>query len=104
MVRAGALGVLIALASDDRVSWRAVELAGRGIAAYARSNRWVITTGKDSLSGLELAELLIAEEELIEQLMVELGSVEIDQMAREDVELRLETFVDGLEELYRDRW
>lgn len=46
----GALGVLIALASDDRVSWRA------------------------------------------------------GQLTREDVELRLETFVEGLEELYRDRW
>jgi hypothetical protein len=64
----------------------------------------VIQTGKSSLSGLELGELLIAEEELIERLMAELGSVDTGQLTREDVELRLETFVEGLEALFRDRW
>ena len=98
------LGVLVPIASDLRSSWCAVELAGRGIAAEARSNRWVIMTGKGSLGGVELAELLTAHGELIDQLKTDLGAFDASRLPREDVELRLEAFVEGIEELYRDRW
>jgi hypothetical protein len=41
-----ALDVFLKVAADSRVSWRAVELAGRGISADAAIVIWVLSEAK----------------------------------------------------------
>ena len=60
-----ALDVFLKVAANSRVSWRAVELAGRGISADAAGVVWMISKGKRSLSGEELSDLLMKQGDLV---------------------------------------
>ncbi|WP_354637133.1 hypothetical protein [Kitasatospora camelliae] len=53
------LGVFLAVASEARVPFPVVELAGRGVTAGAAANRWVLEVGKPSVDGFTLADKLI---------------------------------------------
>ena len=53
------LGVFLAVAAHPRVPFTVVELAGRGIAADAAANRWVLQVGKSSLDGFTLGDKMI---------------------------------------------
>jgi hypothetical protein len=94
-----ALDVFLKVAADSRVSWRTVELAGRGISADAASAIWVASVGKGSLSGDELADLLTEMGDLADQLVETWRSFEVGELFAEDFEGRLELVVVGLEKL-----
>lgn len=98
--RSGALGVLLEVVADERVSWRGIELAGQGIALYAYGNRWMLSAGKDSLSGEDLARILIPQEDLIADLEEAWRAYESGQTSREDLVPLLQKFVVGFECLY----
>ncbi|SDH59192.1 hypothetical protein SAMN05216553_1324 [Lentzea fradiae] len=97
--RSGAFGVLLKIAEDEHTSWRAVQLAGQGIALYAFANR-AMASGKTTLSGQELAHKLIAEEELLEDLESDWRSYEDGDLSSDDLVARLEAFVSGFREHY----
>ncbi|MEV8069767.1 hypothetical protein AB0P32_27260 [Streptomyces sp. NPDC085995] len=92
-----ALDVFLRVAADSRVSWRTVELAGRGISADAASVMWVISEGKSSLSGEELSDLLIEQSDLVDALAESWKSFESGEISDADFEAQLERFVIGLE-------
>ena len=92
-----ALEVLLQVAADSRVSWRAVELAGRGIAADAAGVIWVMSVGKRSLGGEELADLLIEQGDLVDVLADSWRSFDGGEITGADFEMRLEGFVLGFE-------
>jgi len=90
---------MLGFATDDQVSWRAVQLAGQGIALYAYANR-ENTPERASLSGLEHLSALAAQEELIEELKTAWRSYQDGQLSAEDATARLEAFVHGFLEHY----
>ncbi|GGW13139.1 hypothetical protein ABZ771_23040 [Streptomyces globisporus] len=92
-----ALDVFLRVAADSRVSWRTVEIAGRGISADAASATWVISEGKDSLSGEELSDLLIEQSDLVDKLTESWRSFEIEEISGAEFEMHLERIVVGLE-------
>ncbi|MEU5090225.1 hypothetical protein [Streptomyces sp. NPDC021356] len=96
-----ALDVFLKVAADPRVSWRAVELAGRGISADAASVVWVISTGKHSLSGEELSDLLMKQSDLIDVLSEVWRSFDSGELSSADFENQLKAVVLGLEEWIR---
>lgn len=98
--RSGALGVLLKVVEDERIPWRGIELAGQGIALYAFGNRWMLATGKDSLSGEELARILIPQEDLIADLEAAWRAYESGQTSREELVPLLQEFVTGFKRLY----
>ncbi|WBO64309.1 hypothetical protein [Streptomyces camelliae] len=92
-----ALEVFLQVAADSRVSWRAVELAGRGIAADAAGVIWVMSAGKLSLDGEKLTDLLIEQGDLVDALADSWRSFDGGDISGTDFEMRLEGFVLGLE-------
>lgn len=92
-----ALDVFLRVAADSRVSWRTVELAGRGISADAASVMWVISEGKRSLSGEEFSDLLIDQGDLVDALAESWQLFESGEISGADFEARLERVVIGLE-------
>ncbi|MGI5171130.1 hypothetical protein ACQEU3_42935 [Spirillospora sp. CA-253888] len=92
-----ALTVLLAIAADSRVTWKGVELAGRGIAANARSTSWVVSVGKKTLDGLVLGDLIIEKAELIEALDDAWRLFDSGEIDAGEFEARLEALIDGLE-------
>ncbi|MEU2251285.1 hypothetical protein [Streptomyces sp. NPDC019224] len=93
-----ALDVLLKVAADPRVSWRTVELAGRGISADAAGVVWVLSEGKHSMSGEELSDLLMGQGDLIDYLTETWRSFESGHISSKDLEVQLERVVLGLEE------
>lgn len=92
-----ALDVFLRVAADSRISWRAVELAGRGISADAASVTWVISEGKRSLSGEELSDLLIEQSVLVDALVESWRSFENGEISGAEFETHLEGVVTGFE-------
>ncbi|MFG3494570.1 hypothetical protein [Streptomyces sp. NPDC047928] len=92
-----ALDVLLQIAGDSRVTWRAVEIAGRGISADAAATLWMLAGGKASTPGLELAELLIRQGELVDELVELWEFYGRGDMASADFEARLEEIVTALQ-------
>jgi hypothetical protein len=97
--RSGAFGALLKVAEDEHTSWRAVQLAGQGIALYAFANR-MMASDKATSSGEELASRLIAEEEMLEDLEEAWRSYEDGGLSSENLVPRLEAFVNGFREHY----
>ncbi|MCX2948288.1 hypothetical protein [Lentzea sp. NEAU-D7] len=95
--RSGAFGALLNIAEDEHASWRAVQLAGRGIALYAFANQ-KMPAEKATLSAEELASRLIAEEEMLEDLETAWRSYEDGDLSPGDLVPRLEAFVNGFRE------
>ncbi|MEV5605969.1 hypothetical protein AB0L33_31490 [Streptomyces sp. NPDC052299] len=93
-----ALDIFLKVAADSRVSWRAVELAGRGISTDAASVVWMISKGKHSLSGEELSDLLMRQGDLIDSLSGVWRSFDGGELSSADFDDRLEAVVLGLEE------
>lgn len=93
-----ALDVFLKVAADSRVSWRAVELAGRGISTDAAGVVWVISKGKHSLSGEELSDLLMKQGDLVDSLSEIWRSFDRGELSNADFEDQLEAVVLGLEE------
>jgi hypothetical protein len=93
-----ALDVLIRVAADSRVSWRAVELAGRGISADAAGTIWVMDSGKKSLSGDAFADLLMAQVELVDELADTWRLFDEQDISLKEFEERLESIVVRFEE------
>ncbi|MEU6168719.1 hypothetical protein [Streptomyces tanashiensis] len=52
------LAALVQLASDDRLGWDAIALAGRGISAYASAQIWMLEEGKSAADPMRLADLI----------------------------------------------
>lgn len=92
-----ALEVFLRIAADPRVSWRAVELAGRGISADAAGVTWVISEGKRSLSGEGLADLLVEQSEQVDELVECWRAFEEGAISPEDLEGYVESVVLKLE-------
>jgi hypothetical protein len=92
-----ALEVFLRVAADLRVSWRTVELAGRGISADAAGVTWVISRGKGTLSGEDLSDLLIEQGDLVDELVESWSSFEGGKISPEDLEMRVESAVLKLE-------
>ncbi|WP_159392481.1 hypothetical protein [Streptomyces niveus] len=92
------LDVFLKVAADSRVSWRAVELAGRGISADAAGVVWVTSKGKHSLGGEDLSDLLMKQGELVDSLSEVWRSFDSGELSGADFEDQLETVVLGLEE------
>lgn len=93
-----ALEVLLQVAADPKVSWRAVELAGRGISADAGGTLWMMSEGKRATSGEALADLLMEQADMVEALTDAWRSFDDGNLSREEFEGRLESAVHGLEE------
>ncbi|MCX4550501.1 MULTISPECIES: hypothetical protein [unclassified Streptomyces] len=93
-----ALDVFLKVAADSRVSWRTVEFAGRGISADAASVVWMLSRGKHSRSGEELADLLMGQIDLIDSLIELWRSFDSGELSEANFEDQLETIVLGLEE------
>ncbi|WP_181509189.1 MULTISPECIES: hypothetical protein [unclassified Streptomyces] len=93
-----ALDVFVKVAADSRVSWRAVELAGRGISADAAGVVWVISKGKYSLSGEELSDLLVKQGDLVDSLSEAWRSFDGGELSGADFEDQLAAVVRALEE------
>ncbi|MFI8827779.1 hypothetical protein [Streptomyces sp. NPDC053431] len=92
-----ALDALLKIAGDSRVTWRAVEIAGRGISADAAATLWMLADGKASTPGLELADMLIRQSELVDDLLGLWESFERDATNSADFEARLDEIVTALE-------
>ncbi|WP_330240280.1 hypothetical protein [Streptomyces sp. NBC_00525] len=92
-----ALEVFLKVAADSRVSWRAVELAGRGISADAAGVVWVISKGKDLLSGEDFYVLLMRKSDLIDSLSESWRSFDSGELSSADFEDQLEAVVLELE-------
>ncbi|MFC5745339.1 hypothetical protein [Actinomadura rugatobispora] len=91
------LDCLLRIAADERVSWKSLALAGRGITAEAKAREWVLLVGKPTFDGVELANLLIHRGKLHEDLMKAwncLNSQEIDEVAFMN---RMKAIVEALE-------
>ncbi|MFI9363124.1 hypothetical protein ACIG5E_19025 [Kitasatospora sp. NPDC053057] len=93
-----ALDVLLRVAADPRVSWRTVELAGRGISADAASAGWVMSEGKHALSGEDMSDLLIEQGDLVDALAESWQSFETGTISGADFETALERVVLGFED------
>jgi len=93
-----ALDVFLKVAANSRVSWRAVELAGRGISADAAGVVWMISKGKRSLSGEELSDLLMKQGDLVDSLSEVWRSFDSGELSSADFEDQLEAVVLRLEE------
>ncbi|GHB02934.1 hypothetical protein GCM10010330_66400 [Streptomyces tendae] len=91
------LDVFLKVAADSRLSWRAVQLAGRGISADAAGVVWAISRGKHSLSGEELSDLLMEQGDLVDSLSEGWRSFDTGELASADFEDQLEAIVAGLE-------
>ncbi|MFH8881171.1 hypothetical protein [Streptomyces californicus] len=93
-----ALDMLLKVAADPRVSWRTVELAGRGISADAAGVVWVLAEGKHSMGGEELFVLLMGKGDLMDSLTEAWRSFESGDISSKALEVRLERVVLGLED------
>jgi hypothetical protein len=93
-----ALGIFLRVAADERLSWHAVELAGKGISADAASTLWVLSDGKSSRGGEELSELLIEQGELVDVLTEAWQSFDSGDLSVADFEVQLQVVVTGFEE------
>ncbi|WP_157862312.1 hypothetical protein [Wenjunlia vitaminophila] len=93
-----ALDVFLKVAADPRVSWRTIELAGRGISADAAGVVWVISKGKHLLSGEELSDLLMGQSDLVDSLTEVWRSFDSGRLSVADFEAQLEAVVLGLED------
>jgi hypothetical protein len=56
------------MASDDRLGWDAVSLAGRGIAAYASAQIWMLRVGKGAADPERIVEAIEGFGSAVEQL------------------------------------
>jgi hypothetical protein len=92
-----ALDVLLRIAGDSRVTWRAVEIAGRGISADAAATLWMLADGKASTPGLELADMLMRQGELVDELVELWELFGREGTTSADFEARLEKIVEALE-------
>jgi hypothetical protein len=92
-----ALHVFLRVAADPRFSWRALELADRGISADAASVTWAISEAKRSLSGEELSGLLTEQSDLVDSLTESWQSFERGEISGAEFEMHLERVVIGLE-------
>ncbi|SDG99286.1 hypothetical protein SAMN05216553_114115 [Lentzea fradiae] len=92
-----ALEVFLKVAGDTRVSWRAIGLAGRGISAVAAGAAWMIDEGKRSLSGDELADLMIAQIDVIDAVVEAWRAFDEDEISSGELEERLEDAVPKME-------
>ncbi|MGW7171187.1 hypothetical protein ACWGH3_39245 [Streptomyces sp. NPDC054884] len=92
-----ALDVLLRIAGDDRVTWRAVKIAGRGISADAAATLWMLADGKESTPGLELADKLMRQGELVDELVELWELFGRGETASADFEAGLEEIVRALE-------
>lgn len=93
-----ALDVFLRVAADPRVSWRTIELAGRGISADAAGVVWVISKGKHLLGGEELSDLLMGQSDLVDSLTEVWRSFDSGRLSGADFEAQLEVVVLGLED------
>lgn len=62
------ISLLAKVAASPRLGWSIVAAAGRAISAIAVSNLWILNTGKLTWRPYELADPLIAEGQIREQL------------------------------------
>lgn len=92
------LDVLLQVAADPTVSWRAVELAGRGISADAAGTLWTLSEKKRTTSAEELADLLMEQADIVDALTAAWRSFGDGELSKEQFESRLEDAVHGLEE------
>ncbi|MCX4631683.1 hypothetical protein [Streptomyces sp. NBC_01443] len=92
-----ALDVLLRVAADSRVSWRAVQLAGGGISAEAAGVMWMLSDGKKALGAEELSGLLMDQIDLVDELTGIWRAFDSGETSLADFEARLEVVISGFE-------
>ncbi|MFE9876057.1 hypothetical protein [Streptomyces sp. NPDC005784] len=85
------------MASDDRLGWDAVSLAGRGIAAYAAAQIWMLRVGKSAADPMRIAELIEGFGSAVEQLPDLWSRFDSGRMSEVDLVAQLTEIVESLE-------
>ncbi|GAA4921485.1 hypothetical protein [Stackebrandtia albiflava] len=95
------LDVMVSVILDRRPSNRAVELAGRGITAEAASTQWMLAEGKPLLNGHELADVLIAQGEIVDRFVELWRKFDQGEISLKGFEADLENVVISFEDWLR---
>ncbi|MFJ4616744.1 hypothetical protein [Streptomyces sp. NPDC088812] len=91
------LATFVKMASDGRLGWDVVVLAGRGISAYASAQLWMLRDGKTSVDPIRLADAIEEFGLLVEKASDLWSDYDDGKMSEADLLVRLDAVVHQLE-------